>query len=48
MSNNIKLLNEQIKELMNENEILKENLNNAQSALESERNNRELNEDNNN
>ena len=43
MTNNVKLLQEQIKQLINENEMLKQSLNNLQSILESERNNRELN-----
>ena len=43
LTNNVKSLQEQIKQLINENEMLKQNLNNIQSILESERNNRELN-----
>ena len=43
ITNNVKSLQEQIKQLINENEMLKQNLNNIQSILESERNNRELN-----
>ncbi len=43
ITNNVKSLQEQIKQLINENEMLKKKLKNIQKILEYERNNRELN-----